>query len=284
MASLSSVLEAIYAAKIPLAEQRRLGPRAIALVLRPEVAVPQLETDRGGVDMFENALVLIGRAAGVQQKPNVSEAKQYLRVKGEGGIRLASRLGKASKVRNGVSHPDVALIDDLSEFLRGAGSASPMHGSSATAMECDAKPPLTAASFVASTSCSPSLHTKIDSIEASIKELAASSAALRTTFSLGANGFCCPNGCGLLSAYDGLPDDSGTCDICQQAATGGMVSACQRCKLWACSPCQQRIRHVADGASESGSDTSASRLSGSRADAKEQTWDSKRVALQAVHR
>ena len=56
-------------------------------------------------------------ATGAATKPSVTEAKEQLRGWGQHGCALASRLGKASKLRNGWAHgqayPDKELAKDI---------------------------------------------------------------------------------------------------------------------------------------------------------------------------
>ena len=49
-------------------------------------------------------LAQIGKGAGMGDKPNVIEAKKWLRDQKE-GKKMASLLGALSKVRNGAGHP-----------------------------------------------------------------------------------------------------------------------------------------------------------------------------------
>ena len=112
--SLVEALDAIYATRlVPSAEKRRLAARAIALAMRLEAGTPSEATCGEPISGFEAALEQVKASAGLSQKPSVTQAKDILRV--NGGHSLASRLAKASKVRNGCAHPDTMLIGDIAE-------------------------------------------------------------------------------------------------------------------------------------------------------------------------
>ena len=64
---------------------------------------------------YERILAAVGHAVDMLDRPNISAAKQILRERG--GSRLASRLGKLSKLRNTEVH-DLAL-----EALRDPGKS-----------------------------------------------------------------------------------------------------------------------------------------------------------------
>ena len=114
--ALSQALHAVYSLHLPLAEQRRLAGRALGLVLQP--------SDRAAVrdrsvipEAFELALLEVGRIMGKSGKATVTEAKQHLRRFGAAGAKLASKLGRLSKLRNAEVH-DVSFAAELAELVR----------------------------------------------------------------------------------------------------------------------------------------------------------------------
>ena len=72
-------------------------------------AVGQLDT----LSSFEEALESVSRVAGASCKLTITEAKAFLRAQGPSGVNLASRLSRASKVRNAAAHPDGSLAKDI---------------------------------------------------------------------------------------------------------------------------------------------------------------------------
>ncbi len=63
-------------------------------------------------DRLEKQLTQISKLAGSAKKLRVEEAKTWLRATFEHeGNRLGSRLGKISKVRNGLAHVDDMLVE-----------------------------------------------------------------------------------------------------------------------------------------------------------------------------
>ena len=61
--------------------------------------------------LFEELLAEVADVAG-ESKMDIQKAKAWLRDH-EDGAKLATRLGKQSKIRNGVGHPDVRLRGDI---------------------------------------------------------------------------------------------------------------------------------------------------------------------------
>ena len=112
--TLSSVLGAIQRADIPATERRRLGARAVEAALRLPAACGD-HTEHGPPVVeprqhFEEALVAVREAAQSVEKINVGQGKAWLRGHGPAGKSLACRLGRLSKARNAISHPDASLI------------------------------------------------------------------------------------------------------------------------------------------------------------------------------
>lgn len=116
MSSLAGILQQIWAASIPLAERRRLMGRAVAhgMALPDKAAESHGPAEEEVLADFESLLIGVGKLAGCG-KPTVPAAKEWLRA--HDGAHLASRLGKASKSRNRVAHPDEAmqLLHDIRE-------------------------------------------------------------------------------------------------------------------------------------------------------------------------
>ena len=75
---------------------------------------------------LEDVLCLVGRLAGADAKPTITEAKRLLRLRSLGGAALASRVGRLSKGRNVLGHPDVGLESDIERLfcLRSCGAGS----------------------------------------------------------------------------------------------------------------------------------------------------------------
>ena len=122
-ASMREVLGEIFAAAIPRAEQRRLAGLAVQVALRrqPEAldkeAKPATHSSEGPLIDIERILTLLGDGV---SKAGLGAAKRELRERG--GVVLAARLGRLSRVRNSCAHPDVALYNDIVQVLaRGAG-------------------------------------------------------------------------------------------------------------------------------------------------------------------
>ena len=115
-ARLTTALQEIYGADVPLREKRMLARHAVSRRMQaPEVQSPAPRP----LEAMEEALVAVQHAAGFQSKPLIGAAKKYLRQAGQPA--LASRLGRLSKVRNGHAHPDVGLV---SEILRNVKAGS----------------------------------------------------------------------------------------------------------------------------------------------------------------
>ena len=66
---------------------------------------------------FDEAVAAMAAGVGSEQRMGVSVAKAELRSRGLAGQRLASRLGKLSKVRNSQAHLDAALVGHIEELL-----------------------------------------------------------------------------------------------------------------------------------------------------------------------
>jgi hypothetical protein len=111
MASLARILEQIYAARIPLSEQRFLASRAIAQIGH----ATQSEHSLLALAHMEEVLAAVGKKSG-KGKVNVTQAKQWLRGFGKVGVGLASRLSRLSKSRNSEAHLVVGLVGDIFEL------------------------------------------------------------------------------------------------------------------------------------------------------------------------
>ena len=66
--------------------------------------------------VHEEALEAARQLAGVEGRLNVTKAKEVLRRCGPAGSRLASRLGKASRVRNTHAHLDVGFATEIGQL------------------------------------------------------------------------------------------------------------------------------------------------------------------------
>ena len=73
------------------------------------------------LEQYEQALDEVGKVAGLASRPSISDAKKALRSLGYPV--LASRLGRLSKKRNGVAHPDPGLLSAISA-VRGGGEVA----------------------------------------------------------------------------------------------------------------------------------------------------------------
>ena len=112
--ALAQALRTIYPLHVPVAEQRRLAGRALGLVLQLGDRAPV--RDRSVLpEAFEIALLEVGRIMGKTGKATVTEAKQHLRGFGAARVKLASKLGRLSKLRNTEVH-DVTCVAELAEL------------------------------------------------------------------------------------------------------------------------------------------------------------------------
>ena len=126
-ARLAATLDGIWASALPVGEKRRLGARAAAAGLfGPTPASDEGEEANPLLYTYEELLSAVGTLAGVD-KPGISQAKHILRQHGDHGHRLASRLGRVSKLRNGKAHPDVSLLREVAALGAGHLSASDEH-------------------------------------------------------------------------------------------------------------------------------------------------------------
>ena len=81
-----------------------------------EVSRARFGSQQKAVDylrLVQQALHVVAESSG-HERLSVGEAKTILRSRGQ--ARLAGRLGKASKVRNGLAHPDPDLVKDLQKL------------------------------------------------------------------------------------------------------------------------------------------------------------------------
>ena len=114
-----------YGAVLGVVHSQCSGHSAKALVgavvraaLSLEMGIPEQDA-ANSINAMEQLLAdikpLIGKSCA--QRANVSEVKTLLRGKGADGTKLASRVGKLSKMRNTNAHPDVGLIEDIRALL-----------------------------------------------------------------------------------------------------------------------------------------------------------------------
>ena len=110
-------MESIWTANLPSVEKKRLLTRiamAAAFHCAPGYADPDNSENNNElfeVDFLAEILVTFGK------KTTITEAKQQLRQQGQEGYRLASRLSKLNKLRNGRCHPDIGLLGDIQELI-----------------------------------------------------------------------------------------------------------------------------------------------------------------------
>ena len=120
---LSSTLREVWHCGLPLAERRMLCRIAVSSAMLARA--PAQSPHAGPVyDMYEQMLGAVGRAAGLQARPGISQAKRILVEQlfpnNLVGKRLASRLGKYSKARNTNVHEasGITLLRELQEHLK----------------------------------------------------------------------------------------------------------------------------------------------------------------------
>ena len=140
---LSEVMGAVWRAAMPLAERRRLALRLSFAALRVGGhdagdgdrdglhAAPEGRGEGDGTQLrhLEEILLSVGQLEGRtpgDRLPSISEAKRVLRDRGQAGARMASRLGKLSKSRNAVAHPDVAMAMDVASLATTSGEDVPV--------------------------------------------------------------------------------------------------------------------------------------------------------------
>lgn len=117
--SLPGVLEEIFRAEIPVAEQRRLAFQVANVCVHARHLAGDVQAS-GLQDRFEEVLDCIAQVAG-REKVTVTQAKERLRSQGPQGAKLASRVSKLSKGRSSGAHPDVALPRDIASLVSGSG-------------------------------------------------------------------------------------------------------------------------------------------------------------------
>jgi hypothetical protein len=108
---LEEMLRAIYRGCEPT-EARRLAFHLVGTAWhteRPGTSQPMHE--------MEELLSHIGAISEHDGKPSVSDAKTWLRTYGPRGSALASRVGRKSKTRNGMAHPDVTLMVEIDQLV-----------------------------------------------------------------------------------------------------------------------------------------------------------------------
>ena len=132
---LAALLGEVWASPMPVAEKRRLAFRLSLEVLhgggtaQGRAAAEIVEASSGDEGTgsrshlihLEEALLAVGRHAGRASgdKITIAEAKAQLRQHGPSGTKLASRLGRLSKLRNAEAHPDVAFLSACGELVVG---------------------------------------------------------------------------------------------------------------------------------------------------------------------
>jgi hypothetical protein len=108
---LEEMLRAIYRG-CEHTEARRLAFHLVGTAWhteRPGTSQPMHE--------MEELLSHIGAISEHDGKPSVSDAKTWLRTYGPRGSALASRVGRKSKTRNGMAHPDVTLMAEIDQLV-----------------------------------------------------------------------------------------------------------------------------------------------------------------------
>lgn len=117
-AALAEALSGVWAADgVPLAERRRLAARvATAPLLTAASRGVAVEAVPGG-DGFTPIAVFQDALAAAGEVDDVVAAKKKLRALGDVGVRLASRVSKASKLRNAAAHIDVGLAAAVRKAL-----------------------------------------------------------------------------------------------------------------------------------------------------------------------
>ena len=148
MDSLQHVIAQIYLVDcISMAERRRLAARvAVATLQLGKVATTIPTVDfivetvcdgpceyRGHIDQMQHVLDEIAAVTHIP-KIGISAAKKLLRARDP---TLASRLGRLSKLRNSVAHPDRTLASDAVAALSPVGSSSSVTSSIAVPLEPD---------------------------------------------------------------------------------------------------------------------------------------------------
>ena len=108
--SLQQLLNEIWATALPLSERRRLARQVVTTAALGNGANSEQAEAKA---IYEELLDTVGKKAGLEHKPSIVEAKHWLRSRGSNGCRMASRLGKISKLRNLVAHPDPTLLKDI---------------------------------------------------------------------------------------------------------------------------------------------------------------------------
>ena len=135
LAALPAVLDGIWQAReLPVSEKRWLANMAVARAQTAGDREPSTDGMSNIVDGQEMLLAVISRQVG--RKLTISEAKGHLRGLDGAGASLASRLSRASKLRNRVVHKDPGLLWDLESFFKHGGSGQ-------EAPEAAASPPVT---------------------------------------------------------------------------------------------------------------------------------------------
>ena len=112
------LIDEIYRSAAPAGEKRRLALFAVRLAslgagnVAATANRPQADLH---LDAVEQALVTIQDLRGLERKPSVGDAKQWLRQVGAIGAKCAAKLGKLTKLRNSAAHP---LVHELLHDLR----------------------------------------------------------------------------------------------------------------------------------------------------------------------
>ena len=130
---LTGVLDAIAASRLEIAEKRRLYHHAVDAALQPPRASGWAERlaapccgQREECEL-EAILLAVARVLGKGASASVTEAKEWLRSMQQ--PKLANRLGRLSKTRNGKAHPDVTLLSDITATNASLTDSGPVvHG------------------------------------------------------------------------------------------------------------------------------------------------------------
>ena len=117
---LAEALNGIWMSEAPLTEKRRLSARVTMAVGMPGGGAEGSAQSYDVLSAFEECVCEVATKAGCAR--DVRATKQWLRQQGEKGVRLASRLGRLSKVRNAAAHPDATFLEDVRNLVSDGGS------------------------------------------------------------------------------------------------------------------------------------------------------------------
>jgi len=113
MASLADVLREIRALGGRRSLVEWLLGKAVEAAAAAAVSPQPVVVTDNALAGYEDSLWAVAEIFGLDAKPSITAAKKLLRGRGAVGARLASRLGRVSKVRNSSAHPDEGLADAI---------------------------------------------------------------------------------------------------------------------------------------------------------------------------